>query len=160
MYCLCTRFHYHYEYFPISVQHLLWILGFSYLWCSYYYQDLPMKIFLTIKGLFPIGESYPPSIENPKPQLSLITSTVLAPDGRLSSEIYGIRLMFSRKLLELTDNTTFSSYHVPCFSCPFQDFTSAHFTGISRSNSAPTVDYVGFCRSTWNGTRISTSCAG
>lgn len=46
-----------------------------------------MNTFFTIKGLLPKGESNPPSMENPKPQLSLIISTLRAPFGVDSSEI-------------------------------------------------------------------------
>lgn len=41
--------------------------------------NLPMKIFFTVNGLSPFGESNPPSIENPKPPPSFINSIILWP---------------------------------------------------------------------------------
>lgn len=43
-----------------------------------------MKTFFTVNGQFPSGESKPPSMENPSPQVSFITSTSWAPFGRVA----------------------------------------------------------------------------
>lgn len=55
-------------------------------------KNLPINTFLTIKGLLPKGESKPPSMENPKPQLSLTISTQRAPLGVDSSRNYKFNL--------------------------------------------------------------------